>query len=97
MLEYGPAMMWNTEYGMPMHRKSAQATVSAAEARGIARHWLDEHLSGLTPGDAEAFPGYYTLHTLKDGRITGMLSVNAGTGQVWYRDWHGAFIAMSED
>ncbi|RSN11389.1 hypothetical protein DMH25_11610 [Streptomyces sp. WAC 01325] len=96
-LEYGPAMMWNTEYGMHMHRNAAQATVSAAEARGIARHWLDAHLSGRIPGDAEAFPGYYTLHTLKDGRITGMLSVNARTGQVWYHDWHGAFIAMSED
>lgn len=35
-------MKWNTEYGMPMHRNAAQETVSAAEALGIARHWLED-------------------------------------------------------
>ena len=25
---------------------------------------------------------------------TGMLSVNANTGQVWNHNWHGAFVAM---
>jgi hypothetical protein len=49
-----------------------------------------------TGSEAEAFPGYYTLHTLRDGKITGMLSVNAATGQVWYRSWHGNFVAMND-
>jgi hypothetical protein len=46
-----------------------------------------------TGGDA--FPGYYTLETLKGGRISGMVSVNASTGAVWPHWWHGAFIAKS--
>ena len=43
----------------------------------------------------DAFPGYYTLETLKAGKITGMISVNASTGAVWPHWWHGAFIAKS--
>lgn len=31
-----------------------------------------------------------------DRKITGMLSVNGYTGQVWYHTWHGTFIASSE-
>ncbi|GAA3772983.1 hypothetical protein GCM10022403_005170 [Streptomyces coacervatus] len=37
----------------------------------------------------------WALHTLDHGRITGMVSVNASTGQVWYHSWHGTFVAMS--
>jgi len=44
----------------------------------------------------DSFPGYYTLHITKDGQISGMLSVNAFTGQVWYHTWHGTFVASSE-
>ena len=43
----------------------------------------------------DAFPGYYTLETLKGGKITGMISVNATTGAVWPHWWHGPFIAKS--
>ena len=32
--------------------------------------------------------------TLKDGKIVGMMSVDAVTGQAWCHTWHGAFIAM---
>ena len=42
------------------------------------------------------FPGYYTLHTLQDGDVEGMLSVNAVTGAVWRHTWHGEFREMSE-
>jgi len=34
---------------------------------------------------------------LQSGKISGMLSVNAGTGAVWYHTWHGTYIATSED
>jgi hypothetical protein len=34
--------------------------------------------------EPEAFPGYYTLHTMRSDRIVGMLSVHATTGAVWY-------------
>lgn len=43
-----------------------------------------------------AFPGYYTLHVLGDGKVTGMLSVNAATGAVWSHWWHGRFVSMLE-
>ena len=93
-LELGPAMMWNTRYGT-MSRAAAPARLDAEQAEQAAKQWADDH-DGLTVADAEAFPGYYTLHTLRQGRIEGMLSVNAVTGDVWYHNWHGKFQEMSE-
>lgn len=116
-LEYGPAMMWNVDYGMMGGRtrgmvggmmgggfRSQQApfdpstaTVSPSEAVDIAQRYLDSYSPGLRADEkADVFPGYYTLHTLEDGQVAGMLSVNAYTGQVWYHTWHGQFIEMSE-
>ncbi|MEW1774585.1 hypothetical protein [Streptomyces sp. NPDC086777] len=37
-----------------------------------------------------------TSCTLRDNRIVGMVSVNATTGDVWYRTWHGRFLQMQE-
>jgi hypothetical protein len=92
-LEYGPAMMWNTEYGM--HATGARAgTMSAEQAVATAQAWLDAQHTGLTAGEATTFPGYDTLHTLKDGAIVGMMSVNTSTGASWYHTWHGAFVTM---
>nr|WSY53839.1 hypothetical protein OG999_29480 [Streptomyces sp. NBC_00886] len=93
-IEYGPAMMWNTDYGMH-YGQQGQTRVSAAQAGDIAQRWLRDRGTGLTSGDPEAYPGYYTLHTMKSGKITGMLSVNAYTGQVWGHTWHGTYIATS--
>lgn len=93
-LEFGPAMMWNTRYGM-MARSDVPAQVSAEQAQATGQAWAEEH-DGLAVAEPEAFPGYYTLHTLQDGRIEGMLSVNAVTGAVWYHSWHGEFEEMSE-
>ncbi|NIP53366.1 MAG: hypothetical protein GWN30_03490, partial [Gammaproteobacteria bacterium] len=62
----------------------------------IAQEYLDAYLPGKTAGEtADEFPGYYTLHILEDGQITGMLSVNAYTGQVFLHHWHGDFIEMA--
>lgn len=160
-LEYGPAMMWNTRYGMMsdfrlrgsdgmmgggmmgdgsaggmmgngsaggmmgggmmgggsnggmmggsggmMGGSYADPTwtpgvtpgdVSAAKARALATRWLARQNRNLTADEPEAFPGYYTLHVLRDGRIVGMLSVNAATGAVWSHWWHGRFVSMLED
>ncbi|MBN0046815.1 hypothetical protein JS756_22425 [Streptomyces actuosus] len=93
-IEYGPAMMWNTDYGMHGGSRS-RTSVSASQARDIAQRWLRARGTTLTAGDPEAFPGYYTLHTLQSGKITGMLSVNAATGQIWYHSWHGEFVGMN--
>ncbi|WP_329239054.1 hypothetical protein [Streptomyces canus] len=94
-IEYGPAMMWNTEYGMH-YGQQGQTRVSAAQAGSIAQQWVRNHSTALTAGDPESYPGYYTLHTMKSGKITGMLSVNAYTGQVWDHSWHGTYIATSQ-
>jgi len=98
--EMGPNMMWNAKYGM--HRSggmmggaSEAATIDPGEAIEIAQRWLDTYRSGVTVEEhADPFYGYYTVHTLSDGEIEGMLSVHATTGQVWYHTWHGRFIQM---
>lgn len=93
--EPGPAMMWNTRYGM--HRTAAAATVSAERARQIATAWLATNQPGWRVTEPDAYPGYYTLETTTaQGAINGMLSVNAATGAVWYHTWHGAFIARED-
>jgi len=75
----------------------AEMTVSPQEAVEIAQEYLDEKLPGFQVGEAEPFYGYYTLHIQKDGEVTGMLSVNGFTGQVFPHTWHGEFVEMSED
>jgi hypothetical protein len=152
-IEYGPAMMWNTRYGMGRSAGSmmgsygrgmmrgqgygammggststagygpgmmggsgsgsggmmggygnagssatapATTSVSLARAHTLAQRWLDRNEAGVkVESGGDAFPGYYTLETLKAGQITGMISVNASTGAVWPHWWHGAFIAKS--
>ena len=117
-LEYGPAMMWNTRYGMMTRTggagsmmggagmmggssdptwapSDARTRVSAARAQRLAERRLAAERTGLTAGKPEAFPGYYTLHTLRGGRVAGMLSVNAATGAIWEHWWHGPFVTMT--
>lgn len=96
-IEYGPAMMWNTDYGMhPRGQSQTQTRISPDQAQDRAQQWLSDQGSKLTADEAEAFPGYCTLHTLRSGKINGMLSVNASTGAVWDHTWHGTYIATSE-
>ena len=106
--EMGPNMMWNTKYGMGASGygmmggwwgvqpgvQPGPMTVTADQARSIAQQWLDQSQPGSTVETPDEFYGYYTVHTLKDGKITGMLSVNGYTGQVWYHTWHGAFVQV---
>jgi len=95
-LEWGPAMMWNTAYGMHPGHGDRQPSIGADQARRLADAWLTDNRRGEHADEPEAFPGYYTLHTLRGERIVGMLSVHATTGAVWYHTWHGRFIAMRE-
>lgn len=108
--EPGPNMMWNAKYGMMsggrgmggMMGPSAQGNagnkmpVNPERAREIADDYLSRVSPGTQAGEAETFYGYYTLHTERDGKITGMLSVNGYSGEVWYHSWHGPFVAMDE-
>jgi hypothetical protein len=94
--EPGPAMMWNTRYGW-YRTGTTPAAVSPARARQIATGWVEANLPGRRVQPPDAFPGYYTLETTgAGGTVNGMLSVNAGTGRVWYHSWHGAFIARED-
>lgn len=97
-IEYGPARMWNTRFGMMATGSTTgadQERISAAEAETIADTWLAAR-GDRTAGEAEHFPGYYTLHVLHDGQVDGMLSVHATTGDVWPHTWHGGFVDLSE-
>lgn len=92
----GPAIMWNTRFGM--HYAWAGApVVSAADAQRRAQQWLDDQRPALAVEASRPFPGYYTLQTTRDGELVGMISVNAVTGSVWYHTWHGSFVRLSEE
>ena len=111
--EMGPNMMWNEKYGMHGGRgwgmmglwspkgggDPAEMPVSASEAVRLAAEYLADRDTGLTVDDEDVTPfyGYYTLHTLKDGAVDGMLSVNGYGGEVWPHTWHGDFVRMTHD
>jgi hypothetical protein len=70
---------------------------SISEAVKVANRWLDRARPGEQAEDhGRTFPGYFTIDTTADGKIAGMLSVNAGTGAVWYHGWHGKFLTERE-
>jgi hypothetical protein len=93
--EPGPAMMWNTRFGMNARGGGAGA-VDATKARGIATSWLAANQAGTTIGSIDAYPGYFTLDLKRGGVLSAMMSVNSFTGATWYHTWHGAFIAMED-
>jgi hypothetical protein len=71
--------------------------VSPDRARKIADTYLSRVSPGTTAEEPTRFYGYYTIDTEKDGKTTGMLSVNGYSGEVWYHSWHGPFVAMEEE
>ena len=88
---YGGMMGGTTELTL-----SPDMPVDEAQAVELAQKYLDTARPGTTADEeADAFYGYYTLHVLNDGQVTGMLSINGYTGQVWYHTWHGAFVDMA--
>ncbi|KJR99757.1 MAG: hypothetical protein VR68_08515 [Peptococcaceae bacterium BRH_c4a] len=99
--ERGPNMMWNIKYrhmgGMmsPGYSNSndERPPVSPEESVNIANGYLAGYNTGETAAEPHQFYGYYTLHTVRDGQIVGMLSVNSYNGQVWYHNWHGKYIS----
>ncbi len=103
--EMGPNVMWNTKYGMMNQMMGSyyrggsptvEMPITPEQARSLAQRFLDANRPGLQAGESDTFYGYYTLHTLKNDRIEGMLSVNGYNGQVWYHTWHGPFVRMTE-
>jgi hypothetical protein len=103
--EMGPNMLWNAKYGMMggMMRwrgfgagSAAEMTIGSAQAQQNAREYLRTQGLTLDVGEPDVFYGYYTLHTLRNREIEGMISVNGYTGQVWYHAWHGPFVREVE-
>lgn len=97
--EMGPNMMWNANgmHGGMMGRtpRSTANRLSEKEALQSAQVWLEVNRRDARPDThADAFSGYYTIHTVKDGQIEGMLSVHGVTGEVWYHSWHGDYVGM---
>ncbi len=96
--EPGPAMMWNTRFGM-MRTGGTGGTVGSvdsAKARTIATSWLNSNRLGTTVRSIDAYPGYFTIDLQRNGVVSGMMSVNSSTGVAWYHTWHGAFIARED-
>jgi hypothetical protein len=80
-----------------MGGSSENNVLSPEEALEGAQRWLSTYRPGVTVEEhADPFYGYYTIHTLENGEIEGMLSVHGTTGQVWYHTWHGDFVQMIE-
>lgn len=100
--EPGPNMMWNRKYSEMMGgtvgatNQTAAMPITPEQAVKLAQQFLDRYNPGLQASeDADPFYGYYTIHTLRNGKVVGMLSVNGYTGEVFLHRWHGNFIAMS--
>lgn len=103
--EPGPNMMWNTKYGHMggmmgnwwNGTPSLEMPITSEKARFLAQTYLDQSAEGnLVDDEVDTFYGYYTIETLQNGQIVGMLSVNGYTGQIWIHTWHGAFVTGAE-
>jgi hypothetical protein len=102
--EMGPNMMWNTKYGMMRGgilggiwgTPTTTMTVTPSQAEANAQQFLDAYYAGTTVGEVTPFYGYYHVMVESAGTPFGMLSVNGYTGQVWFHNWHGAFIQEIE-
>jgi hypothetical protein len=93
----GPGMRGRSSQANPQANSDNEMPMGPEQATQIANDYLSRVSSETEAGEPETFYGYYTLHTLREGEVTGMLSVNGYTGAVWYHTWHGPFIAMEED
>lgn len=71
--------------------------VSSDQAVGAAQKYLDQYHPGTTAEEhVDRFYGYYTIHVLRADDVIGMLSVNGYNSQVFFHNWHGEFIQMSD-
>lgn len=108
--EMGPNMMWNLKYSkmggmmggqgmMGVRNQSEQQTaekVTPEKSLELAQKYLDRNMPGVAAAEPHEFYGYYTLHTKKDDKIVGMLSVNSTNGSVFYHTWHGDFVQIDQ-
>ena len=91
MMGSSPGMMGS---GSTWYGSATGKVKSLNQAVTVANAWLARTRSGeKAESDGRAFPGYFTLDTVRGGRAAGMLSINAATGAVWYHGWHGTFLS----
>lgn len=92
---FGPTMMWNQKYGPGLSGGSAPTAmrVGSADARAIVLRYLASQGNRKSYDlSVDEFPGYYTIDLSKDGKIAGMASVNASTGEIYFRDWESSSV-----
>lgn len=70
--------------------------VTADGATELANAYLARANQGTTVESPNAYYGYYTFHTMKGGKVSGMISVNGYNGEVFYHWWHGQFVDMKQ-
>ncbi len=70
----------------------ATPQLTRERARQILQTWLNRAFPGAKAEEGMPFYGYFTFDFEQNGRVVGMASVNAYTGQVWYHTWHGTFV-----
>lgn len=73
-------------------------SVSIEKAMSYANEYLQSNFTDTfsVADDVHDFYGYYTFHVMKENVTTGMMSVNGISGEVWYHDWHGKLIEVTE-
>jgi hypothetical protein len=70
--------------------------LSFDEALSKGNEFLKRQPGGYSLSDSyHEFYGYFTFHVENEGDASGMLSVNAFTGEVWFHDWHGDLIEIA--
>jgi hypothetical protein len=69
--------------------------LSVDEALSLGNEFLSGQKGDYSLSDSyHEFYGYYTFHIENQGEASGMLSVNAFTGEVWFHNWHGNLIEI---
>jgi hypothetical protein len=93
----GPEMGWNTKYGKSLHWPLPSGkTITADEAKKVAEQWLDRsRTTAKYDLKVVELPGYYSVQLLENGKLAGVMAVNAYTSQVWYRGGRGGRFTVS--
>jgi hypothetical protein len=94
----GGGMMggWGGPGYPPPATAPAGQQITRDRARQIVQTWLNQAFPGAKAEAGMPFYGYFTFDFERNGKVIGMASVNAYTGQVWYHHWHGTFIREKE-
>lgn len=83
----------NTNYKIGTEIKTNE--ISFNEAFNLGSVYINGQVEDVKLSESyHEFYGYFTFHVEYKGEASGMLSVNAFTGDVWFHDWHGNLIEI---